>query len=175
MFVLFCVCSSDLNAHEGEEHDELEILSASSLEGVWRVNNICFGPVNGASLNSSLKFHAAHDSHVAQAPSKLILSFCSDEDENLFGVVKNQNRLDAEARYEVTNSILDNGATSFAITAESENTDLLDFEITEFDLKTHKRFNVSFDEGECRLKAKRRKSKPSRACKLLLPVGSIAE
>jgi hypothetical protein len=171
-FIIFLVCSLSLNAHEDEQHEieEVETLTTSSLTGVWKVrrSGVCI-------TDEDLKFHTAHE--VQRIKSKLVLHFCS-EDDQLFGLVKNRNRLqNAEAEYQVTGSTIENGSfvTTFNITAQAENGAELNFDLTAVDPKKEKRITVYFQDDSCGAIAKRIKAKPSRACKQLLPVVTIAE
>lgn len=173
LFILFCACSLSLNAHDGEEHEveEVATLTASSLDGVWKVgrSGVC------TTEDNDLKLHATHELH--QAKKKLVLHFCS-EDDQLFGLVKNRNRLhNAEAEYQVIGSTIENGSfvTTFNITAQAENGAELNFDLTAVDPKKEKRITAHFQDDSCGAFTKRIKAKPSRACKRLLPVNSIAE
>ena len=165
---LFCTCSLSIKAHDGEEH---ETLTANSLDGVWNVRqklSLCLDPGNGGDLQANLKFHAGHLS--PEIPSKLILSFCTDESGNLMGFMKNQNRLDdLDIKYEVTELNIDDGNDTFYITSQSDNFNELGIEIINLEEKSlYVSFASEFDGFGCFYRAKKIKAKPSRACKNLL-------
>lgn len=156
-------------AHEGHDHGEEETdthIELKVLRGKWTFKE---GSDLTLGKRPQIRFHAGHEHPVGDDKASLILSFCTDKESNLYGIVENKNVIDDLAeRFNVSASAEGEDDSNFLITLtptdESEDV-VLSFTLDAADTK---KASVSFGEDATTYTITRKKPGVTPACRKLI-------